>query len=71
MLQQINKYRKLIHLAAAGIVLLVILSPLAEAQAKAPSAILNQYRSQRTNWFTAVWPFANTLLRRRSRRIRW
>ena len=61
MLQQINKYRKLIHLAAAGIVLLVILSPLAEAQAKAPSAILNQYRSQRTNWFTAVWPFANTL----------
>ena len=23
--------------------------------------ILNQYRAQRTIWFTAVWPFANTL----------
>ena len=61
MLQRIYKYRKLIHLAAVVAVLLVVLSPLAEAQAKAPSAILNQYRSQRTNWFTAVWPFANTL----------
>jgi type IV secretion system protein TrbL len=61
MLQRIYKYRKLIHLAAVVLALLVILSPLAEAQAKAPSAILNQYRSQRTNWFTAVWPFAKTL----------
>jgi type IV secretion system protein TrbL len=61
MLQRIYKYQKLIHLAAVVAVLLVLLSPLAEAQAKAPSAILNQYRSQRTNWFTAVWPFANTL----------
>jgi type IV secretion system protein TrbL len=61
MLQRIYKHRKIIHIAAAGIVLLLILAPLAEAQAKAPSAILNQYRSQRTTWFTTVWPFANTL----------
>jgi type IV secretion system protein TrbL len=33
----------------------------AQAQGKAPTAILNQYRGQRTTWFTAVWPFANTL----------
>ena len=61
MLQGVHNHRKLIHLAIAVIALLAILSPLAEAQAKAPSAILNQYRSQRTNWFTTVWPFANTL----------
>lgn len=53
--------RKIIHLAAALAMLLIFLSPLAEAQAKAPSAILNQYRAQRTTWFTTVWPFANTL----------
>jgi type IV secretion system protein TrbL len=39
----------------------MVLAPLAHAQGKAPSAILNQYRAQRTAWFTAVWPFANTL----------
>jgi type IV secretion system protein TrbL len=36
-------------------------SSLAQAQIKAPSAILNQYRAQRTTWFTVVWPYANTL----------
>jgi len=55
------KYRRIIHIAAGLAILFVVLSPLAEAQAKAPSAILNQYRAQRTTWFTAVWPFANTL----------
>ena len=59
--QRIHKHRRIIHIAAAVTILLVLLSPLAEAQAKAPSAILNQYRNQRTTWFTAVWPFANTL----------
>jgi type IV secretion system protein TrbL len=29
--------------------------------ASAPSQILDQYRNQRTMWFTNVWPFANTL----------
>ena len=56
-----HKHRRLIRIAVAVTILLVLLSPLAEAQAKAPSAILNQYRNQRTTWFTAVWPFANTL----------
>jgi len=55
------RYRRIIHIAAGLAILFVVLSPLAEAQAKAPSAILNQYRAQRTTWFTAVWPFANTL----------
>lgn len=51
----------IIRLAAVVMFLLLVLAPVADAQAKAPSAILNQYRSQRTTWFTAVWPFANTL----------
>lgn len=54
-------HRRIIHIVAGLTILFVLLSPLAEAQAKAPSAILNQYRNQRTTWFTAVWPFANTL----------
>ena len=42
--------------------LTVLSSPLvAAANLKAPSAILNQYRDQRITWFTAVWPYANTL----------
>jgi type IV secretion system protein TrbL len=41
--------------------LIVLLSPVLQAQPKAPSAILNQYRGQRTAWFTAVFPFANSL----------
>jgi type IV secretion system protein TrbL len=61
MWQKINKHRRFIHLVLGAAVMLVILSPLAEAQGKAPSAILNQYRSQRTQWFNAVFPFANTL----------
>ena len=61
MWQTINKHRRIIHLVLGAAIILVVLSPLAEAQGKAPSAILNQYRSQRTQWFTAVFPFANTL----------
>ncbi len=61
MWQRINKHRAVIHLVLGAAAFLLILSPLAHAQGKAPSAILNQYRSQRTTWFTAVWPFANTL----------
>jgi type IV secretion system protein TrbL len=58
---EVNKHRRYIHLVLGAVVIAVILSPLAHAQSKAPSAILNQYRAQRTTWFTAVWPFANTL----------
>jgi type IV secretion system protein TrbL len=42
-------------------VLSVVLAEVALSQTKAPSAILNQYRNQRTTWFTLVWPYANTL----------
>src|SRR5215467_6291645 len=42
-------------------VLFILLAEVALAQTKAPSAILNQYRNQRTTWFTLVWPYANTL----------
>jgi type IV secretion system protein TrbL len=41
--------------------IVLVLADTASAQSKAPSEILNQYRAQRTTWFTAVWPFANTL----------
>ena len=55
------KHHRLIKFALLASVFVVLTAPLAEAQGKAPSAILNQYRSQRTMWFTNVWPFANTL----------
>ncbi len=41
--------------------LLLIFATTASAQTKPPTAILNQYRNQRTTWFTMVWPYANTL----------
>jgi len=43
-------------------VILLCLAGIAYAQTvSAPSQILDQYRNQRTTWFTNVWPFANTL----------
>src|SRR5215475_6996191 len=56
-----RKYRTTLQLIAAAAIVLAVLAPLAQAQGKAPSAILNQYRAQRTTWFTVVWPYANTL----------
>jgi type IV secretion system protein TrbL len=49
--------KQLILIAAAA----TLFMSFAAAQGTAPSQILEQYRSQRTVWFTAVWPFANTL----------
>ena len=60
MWQKTNKPQKYIPLMLGAVTMTVIFSSLAHAQ-QAPSAILDQYRAQRTNWFTAVWPFANTL----------
>ena len=60
MWQKTNKPRKYIPLMLGAVTMTVIFGSLAHAQ-QAPSAILDQYRAQRTNWFTAVWPFANTL----------
>jgi len=42
-------------------IFMVLSVHIVSAQVKAPSAILNQYRGQRTNWFTMVFPYANTL----------
>jgi type IV secretion system protein TrbL len=56
-----NKGRLIINFTIFA-ALTVLSSPLvAAANLKAPSAILNQYRDQRITWFTAVWPYANTL----------
>lgn len=58
---QNHKLRFIINLAFCA-VLTVLCSPLlTAANVKAPSAILNQYRDQRITWFSAVWPYANTL----------
>jgi len=56
-----NKARLIINFTIF-VALAVVSSPLVTAaNLKAPSAILNQYRDQRITWFTAVWPYANTL----------
>ncbi len=61
MLPKFHKHKQAINLVLGATILLIALAPLVDAQGKAPTAILNQYRGQRTTWFTAVWPFANTL----------
>ena len=49
------------RLAFLAIALLIICPLLCGDDIKAPSAILSQYRDQRTTWFTVIWPYANTL----------
>jgi type IV secretion system protein TrbL len=61
MLQRVRKYRSAFGLGVSLAVLFVLLAGSVAAQPKAPTAILNQYRAQRTTWFTMVWPYANTL----------
>lgn len=47
---------------AVGAVLLICAPPVnAQINSNNPSQILLQYQSFRNNWFTAVWPYANTL----------
>src|SRR5262249_43100863 len=61
-MRSVNRKRRIfIRLAVLAAIALIVSSSLAQAQIKAPSAILNQYRAQRTTWFTVVWPYANTL----------
>ena len=48
-------------LAFPVIAFLVICPLLSADDIKAPSAILSQYRDQRTTWFAVIWPYANTL----------
>jgi type IV secretion system protein TrbL len=61
MTAKLGKYRPAITFGVCALFVVMVLSPLAQAQGKAPSAILNEYRAQRTTWFTVVWPYANTL----------
>lgn len=49
------------RLAFLAIAFLIICPLLCGDEVKAPSAILSQYRDQRTTWFTVIWPYANTL----------
>lgn len=44
-----------------GLALLALCPTLRADDVKAPSAILSQYRDQRTTWFAVMWPYANTL----------
>ncbi|MGI9071794.1 MAG: P-type conjugative transfer protein TrbL [Bryobacteraceae bacterium] len=56
-----QRARQIINFALS-VALGALSSPaLAAANLKAPSAILNQYRDQRITWFSAIWPYANTL----------
>jgi type IV secretion system protein TrbL len=58
----LKRYRKQIFNFALFIGISLLSSPLITAQTmKAPSAILNQYRDQRTTWFTMIFPYANDL----------
>jgi len=45
-----------------GLVVLLIFAQSALAQGSSnPSKIMDQYRSQRIQWTTNIWPYANTL----------
>ena len=49
------------RLALLAIAFLIMCPLLCADDVKAPSAILSQYRDQRTTWFAVIWPYANTL----------
>jgi type IV secretion system protein TrbL len=55
------KLSRIINLALCVVLAALCSSILTAANVNAPSAILNQYRDQRVTWFSAVWPYANTL----------
>lgn len=54
------KYRR-IGLGFVAIAILLLLFQTAFAQSSNPSKIMDQYRSQRVQWTTNIWPYANTL----------
>src|SRR6478752_3032505 len=57
----IAKSRRMV-LVVFGTFVLLILAQAAFAQGSAtPSKIMDQYRSQRVQWTTNIWPYANTL----------
>ena len=49
-------------MTAFGFIVLLCIAETAFAQASSnPSKIMDQYRSQRIQWTTNIWPYANTL----------
>jgi len=56
-----RKYRAFIGIVIPVAALLLLCAGSLVAQTKPPTAILNQYKSQRYTWFAMVWPYANTL----------
>lgn len=56
-----RKHKRIIGFAAIVAAVLICAPFASAASATAPSAILTQYRNQRTIWFGAVWPYANDL----------
>ena len=58
---RLRKYRALLEIVIPVCGLLLVCAGSVVAQTKPPTAILNQYKSQRYTWFAMVWPYANTL----------
>jgi type IV secretion system protein TrbL len=56
-----QKTNRIIWIALIATIALSLAPVASAASAKAPSAILQQYRDQRLTWFTNVWPYANNL----------
>src|SRR5581483_9967081 len=55
-----TKYRRL-GPRFLGLAILLLLAQTAFAQSNNPSKIMDQYRSERVQWTTNIWPYANTL----------
>jgi type IV secretion system protein TrbL len=53
--------KQIVHLALMVGIAILFAPLVSAADVKAPSAILNEYRDQRTIWFSAIFPYANTL----------
>jgi type IV secretion system protein TrbL len=56
-----TKYRRAVLLfVGLGALLILVQSAFAQGSSN-PSKIMDQYRSQRIQWTTNIWPYANTL----------
>src|SRR5262244_3182659 len=57
---RLAKHRR-IGLEFFALAILLFVAQTAFAQSNNPSKIMDQYRSQRIQWTTNIWPYANTL----------